>query len=79
MAYPNTLIFMDIPSSDPVASGEFYAEVFGWEVEGRPDGVFHRIVPGEHFLLDDGTPSEIGNLQMSTKHCLLYTSPSPRD
>jgi predicted enzyme related to lactoylglutathione lyase len=64
MAYPNTLIFVDLPSDDPEAAGKFYAEVFGWEVEGRPSGVFHRIVPGEHFLLPDGTPSPIGNLHM---------------
>lgn len=76
MAYPNTLIFMDIPSSDPVASGEFYAEVFGWEVEGRPEGVFHRIVPGGHFLKDDGTPSEIGNLHMGINN-VANTRPHP--
>ena len=33
MTYPNTLIFVDFPSDDPEASGRFYAEVFGWEVE----------------------------------------------
>ena len=64
MAYPNTLIFVDFPSSDPAASAAFYAEVFGWEVEPRPEGVFHRIVPGQHFQLDDGTPSLVGNLHM---------------
>ena len=64
MAYPNTLIFVDFPSSDPSASAAFYAEVFGWEVEPRPEGVFHRIVPGQHFQLDDGTPSPVGNLHM---------------
>ena len=36
MTYPNTLIFVDFPSDDPEASGKFYAEVFGWEVEPRP-------------------------------------------
>ncbi len=30
MPYPNTLIFVDFPSSDPAASAAFYAEVFGW-------------------------------------------------
>jgi catechol 2,3-dioxygenase-like lactoylglutathione lyase family enzyme len=64
MTYPNTLIFVDIPADDPEAAGQFYAEVFGWEVEGRPTGVFHRIVPGQHFLRPDGTPSEIGNLHL---------------
>jgi catechol 2,3-dioxygenase-like lactoylglutathione lyase family enzyme len=64
MTQPNTLIFVDLPSDDPEASGRFYAEVFGWEVEGRPSGEFHRIVPGGHFPLPDGTPSEIGNLHM---------------
>ena len=61
---PNTLIFVDFPSDDVEACAAFYPEVFGWEVEGRPTGVFHRIVPGGHFPLDDGTPSPIGNLHM---------------
>jgi predicted enzyme related to lactoylglutathione lyase len=64
MAYPNTLIFVDFPSTDPEATGRFYAEVFNWEVEGRPAGKFHRIVPGQNFLLDDGTQSPVGNLHM---------------
>lgn len=64
MPYPNTLIFVDFPSSDPVASGEFYAAVFGWEVEPRPAGVFHRIVPGQNFQLDDGSQGPTGNLHM---------------
>jgi catechol 2,3-dioxygenase-like lactoylglutathione lyase family enzyme len=64
MTYPNTLIFVDIPADDPEAAGQFYAEVFGWEVEGRPTGVFHRIVPGQNFLRSDGSPSDIGNLHL---------------
>lgn len=64
MAQPNTLIFVDLPSDDPVASAAFYAEVFGWDVEGRPTGIYHRAVPGGHFPLDDGTPSPIGNLHL---------------
>jgi predicted enzyme related to lactoylglutathione lyase len=64
MGYPNTLIFVDFPSTDPVASAEFYGAVFGWEVEGRPEGVFHRIVPGRNFQLDDGTDGPTGNLHM---------------
>lgn len=64
MGYPNTLIFVDFPSTDPVASADFYAAVFGWDIEPRPEGVFHRIVPGGHFQLDDGTPGPTGNLHM---------------
>jgi predicted enzyme related to lactoylglutathione lyase len=64
MGYPNTLIFVDLPSTDPAASAEFYRAVFGWEVEPRPEGVFHRIVPGGQFLLDDGTPGPTGNLHL---------------
>ena len=64
MAYPNTLIFVDLPSDDPDATAAFYAEVFGWEVEGRPSGVFHRAVPGQQFLLEDGAPSGVGNLHL---------------
>jgi predicted enzyme related to lactoylglutathione lyase len=64
MVIPNTLIFVDLPSPDPPATADFYREVFGWEVEGRPAHVFHRIVPGGEFLLDDGTASGVGNLHM---------------
>ena len=63
MTYPNTLIFVDLPSTDPEASARFYNEVFGWEVEPRPAGVFHRIVPGDNFLVD-GEPGPTGNLHM---------------
>lgn len=73
---PNTLIFVDFPSDDPEASARFYAEVFGWEVEGRPAGVFHRIVPGGHFPLDDGSPSPIGNLHLGI-HNVNNARPHP--
>jgi catechol 2,3-dioxygenase-like lactoylglutathione lyase family enzyme len=61
---PNTLIFVDFPSDDVEACAAFYRDVFGWEVEGRPTGVFHRGVPGGHFPLEDGTDSPIGNLHV---------------
>ena len=61
---PNTLIFVDFPSDDVEACARFYHDVFGWEVEGRPTGVFHRGVPGGHFPLEDGSPSPIGNLHV---------------
>ena len=64
MAYPNTLIFVDFPSTDPEASAEFYSAVFGWEVEPRPSGVFHRIVPGQNFNVDGGSQGPTGNLHM---------------
>ena len=65
MAYPNTLIFVDFPSTDPEATGRFYAEVFGWEVEGRPAGAFHRIVPGQNFqLARQRSAVGVGNLHM---------------
>ncbi len=64
MGYPNTLIFVDLPSTDPEATADFYAKVFGWLVEGRPSGVFHRAVPGGEFLLSDGKESGVGNLHL---------------
>jgi predicted enzyme related to lactoylglutathione lyase len=64
MTYPNTLIFVDFPSADPEASAEFYNAVFGWEVEPRPANVFHRIVPGQNFQVDDGSQGPTGNLHM---------------
>jgi predicted enzyme related to lactoylglutathione lyase len=61
---PNTLIFVDLASDDPAAAGRFYAEVFGWENDARPDGVYHRMVPGGNFLNKDGSESTIGNLHL---------------
>ena len=56
MSYPNTLVFIDFPTGDVDAANEFYSAVFNWEVEERVPGLFHRIVPGQNFKLDDGTP-----------------------
>lgn len=64
MAAPNTLIFVDFPSPDPAATAAFYAEVFGWTDEGRPEGLFHRLVPGGEYELPDGSPSGVGNLHL---------------
>jgi len=64
MGQPNTLIFVDFPSDDTVACADFYHKVFGWEVEGRPSGVFHRAVPGGFFPNPDGSDSQVGNLHL---------------
>ncbi len=64
MSYPNTLIFVDFASDDSDASAEFYEEVFGWEVESREGGSFHRIVPGQNFQIDDGSQGPTGNLHL---------------
>ncbi len=64
MVEPNTLIFVDFPTPDPEAAARFYGEVFGWLVEGRPDHVFYRIVPGGNFPNPDGSDSLVGNLHL---------------
>ena len=64
MPIPNTLIFVDLASDDPAAAGRFYAEVFGWENDPRPQGLYHRMVPGGNFRHKDGSESAIGNLHM---------------
>ena len=64
MPYPNTLIFVDLAAEDPAAAGRFYAEVFGWRDDPRPEGLYHRMVPGEEFRNPDGSPSQIGNLHL---------------
>ena len=76
MAYPNTLIFVDLASDDPEAAGAFYAEVFGWVNEGRPAGVFHRLDPGDKFLNPDQSKSEIGNLHLGI-HNAANARPHP--
>lgn len=78
MAYPNTLIFVDLASDDPNAAGKFYAEVFGWEDDPRLDGLYHRMVPGQQFLNPDGSESEIGNLHLGIGDCAnLRPHPNP--
>lgn len=64
MTYPNTLVFVDFPTDDVDAANRFYTEVFNWEIEERIPGVFHRIVPGQNFKLDDGSEGPTGNLHM---------------
>ena len=80
MTTPNTLIFVDFPSPDPAAAAHFYEAVFGWKIEGRPEGVFHRIVPGGEFPLPDGTNSGVGNLHLGiyeTRSALPDPTPEP--
>jgi len=43
----NKLIFVDMPSSDPAATQRFYEQLFGWQINPRPEGEFHQIVPGD--------------------------------
>ena len=64
MSYPNTLIFVDLASDDPSAAGTFYAEVMGWTNEGRPEGLFHRLVPGQNFQTSTGEQGPTGNLHI---------------
>lgn len=64
MTQPNTLIFVDLASDDPAAAGRFYAEVFGWQNDPRPEGLYHRMAPGGMFLNKDGSESQIGNLHL---------------
>jgi catechol 2,3-dioxygenase-like lactoylglutathione lyase family enzyme len=60
----NSLIFVDLASDDPAAAGAFYAEVFGWQDDARPRGIYHRMVPGGFFRNPDGSDSQIGNLHL---------------
>jgi len=64
MNFPNTLIFVDFPSTDPAATAKFYEAVLGWDTEPRPADVFHRIVPGQNFRIEDGSQGPTGNLHL---------------
>jgi predicted enzyme related to lactoylglutathione lyase len=77
VASPNTLIFVDFPTTDPDAAARFYGKVFGWVVEPRPGGVFYRIVPGGFFPDPDGSDSEIGNLHLGIFEA-TQAAPDPR-
>ncbi len=78
MAYPNTLVFIDFPTDDVDAANAFYSEVFGWEIEERIPGLFHRIVPGQNFKLDDGNQGPTGNLHMGISNAAnLRPHPDP--
>jgi predicted enzyme related to lactoylglutathione lyase len=73
MTYPNTFIFVDLPSDEPDAAGKFYEEVLGWENDVRLGGNFHRMVPGQNFIGPDGKQSDIGNL-----HVGIYNTANAR-
>ena len=77
MGYPNTLIFVDLSADDPAAAGQFYAEVFGWQDDPRPKGLYHRLVPGGQFRNPDGSDSEIGNLHIGI-HKASNARPHPK-
>ena len=64
MSYTNTLVFIDFPTDDVNAANAFYSEVFNWEIEERIPEIFHRIVPGQNFKMDDGSQGPTGNLHM---------------
>jgi len=68
MTFPNTLIFADLISDDPAATGAFYEAVLGWTNEGRPEGLFHRLVPGGNMRNPDGSDSALGNLHLGISH-----------
>jgi len=78
MTQPNTLIFVDFPSPDPAAAATFYAEVFNWVVEPRPENIFYRIVPGGFFPEPDGSDSNVGNLHMGI-FSTAFAPPDPND
>lgn len=81
MNYPNALVFIDFPTTDVDAANTFYTEVFGWEVEERIPGIFHRIVPGSNFKVDDGSEGPTGNLHMGISYCgdvRPHPDPSPQ-
>jgi predicted enzyme related to lactoylglutathione lyase len=82
MNYPNALVFIDFPVDDVDAANTFYSEVFGWEVEERIPGVFHRIIPGQNFKLDDGTQGPTGNLHMgiyNAANARPFPDPAPQE
>lgn len=82
MTYPNALVFIDFPVSDVDAGNEFYSTVFGWEVEERIPGIFHRIVPGQNFKVDDGSQGPTGNLHMGISYCgnvRPHPDPAPQE
>ena len=85
MTYPNALVFVDFPVSDVDVANTFYTEVFGWEVEERIPGVFHRIIPGQNFKVDDGSQGPTGNLHMGISNAAnmrphpVEEPPAPRN
>ncbi len=68
-----SLIFVDLPAEHPDEAAAFYAGVMGWETQGRPNGIFHQIVPGGEFPLPDGSASGVEHL-----HLGIYSTREPR-
>ncbi|MEQ8692452.1 MAG: hypothetical protein RIC89_16675 [Pseudomonadales bacterium] len=77
MTYPNTLIFVDWPSSDANAAGDFYAAVLRWEHDPRIYNSFARLVPGGKAKNPDGSLSDVNNLHLGI-HQVDKPSPSPQ-
>ena len=71
VSHVDTLSFVDFASSEPEASADFDAAVFGWKVVQRPAPVVHQIGPGQNFQVraethgygfHPGCPQPVGNL-----------------
>jgi len=77
MADRNALIFVDFPTPDPEATSRFYSEVFAWEAEPHPKGVFHLLRPGGELLRDDGSSSGRSNLNLGVYN-VASPVPDPR-
>ena len=76
MSHADALSFVDFASSEPEASADFYAAVFGWEVEPRPAPVFHRSVPGQNFEVDEGSRGPTGDLHMGISNAVNARPPT---
>jgi catechol 2,3-dioxygenase-like lactoylglutathione lyase family enzyme len=77
MGSPNVLHFVDFPSPDPEACARFYCEVFRWETDARPRGIFHRMLPGGNYVNPDGSETQVGNLHMGAFR-VDSAAPDPR-
>ena len=69
--------------TDLEASEAFYVDLFGMDVEWRPDDDNVYLTSGNdnlalHRVLGDGSSGQLDHIGFFIA-CLLYTSPSPRD
>jgi predicted enzyme related to lactoylglutathione lyase len=64
----HSVVHIEIPSADPKASGQFYADLFGWDIDGNNE--FEYVMfnpgggPGGGFTKIDGENTKPGDVMV---------------
>jgi len=62
------IVHVEIPTTDREASGKFYSELFGWQVQQHPEMNYATFAadggPGGGFSMADGQMANIGEIKV---------------